>query len=897
MKVLFAVSNESISEAIVKRYPKEYKEILSYKNVYYFNAILKEIQKDKSYDRIVISEDLEPFVNTNAESIDNFIFEHLDKISDEANDEKETSIILICSERRNKGSSILSKLFSIGIYDALLGSERNIGEVCKLINKPRTKKEAKIYYRIDQGLYEPTVENVVNEVEMQNILAYFKRLGKDTDRYTDAFNNVVSQYNEEQLKIIINALPDRIRNVLAVESSKYQALMGTTGKTKEATETPSVKEPGIKINTIGKSANVQGKIVIPSNMRKVGGGSQATVANNSSGIKTVTQSAPNVVKVQRTENNVAANPVIPNNVKTQEPTILENDIEDINSDETVTDVVEEKRGRGRPRKYIVNPDKPKGKRGRPRKNVEEPEVEESTLDNDMSDLLAGITPKVAEPEEYTDAVTVPGLDELDDMFDNEGMVPGLEDDSVLPGMGDDDVLPGMEDDDVLPGMEDDSVLPGMEDDSVLPGMEDDDVLPGMEDDDILPGMGDDDVLPGMGDDDILPGMGDDDILPGMGDDDILPGMEDDDILPGMEDDGVLPGMEDDDILPGMGDDDTLPGMDNDDIFSGMDSVSNVNSNNNENTQNTMVESIKPQINYSMSNLNSLLTRDKKIVAFVGATKNGTSFLVNNLALFLSIHGINTAILDMTQNRNAYYIYTDNMEDRRQIAQRSIEKLENGYAEGIAANKNLTVYTALPGDSTKYENAEPILSTLVQNHSLVLIDCDFTTPPAYFASCQEIYLVQSMDILTIQPLTAFLRDLKNQGALEPEKVRVVINKELKVRGLDTKIIVGGMARYNDPSMTVMKDLFNKDMVKACTIPFDEKVYSKYLETMATCKVSLNGYSNKFMEKLTVLAGSVYPTLNNKKAYNPMNSADGISSNNNNIFSNNMNNTLNKMKNKF
>ena len=183
----------------------------------------------------------------------------------------------------------------------------------------------------------------------------------------------------------------------------------------------------------------------------------------------------------------------------------------------------------------------------------------------------------------------------------------------------------------------------------------------------------------------------------------------------------------------------------------------------------------------------------------------------------------------------------------------------------------------------------------QNHSSVLIDCDFTTPPAYFASCQEIYLVQSMDILTIQPLTAFLRDLKNQGALEPEKVRVVINKELKVRGLDTKIIVGGMARYNDPSMTVMKDLFNKDMVKACTIPFDEKVYSKYLETMATCKVSLNGYSNKFMEKLTALAGSVYPTLNNKKAYNPANSAEGISSNN--VFSNNMNDTLNKMKKKF
>ena len=49
MKVLFAVSNEEISESIVKRYQREYKEIISYKNVYYFNAILKELQKDNKW--------------------------------------------------------------------------------------------------------------------------------------------------------------------------------------------------------------------------------------------------------------------------------------------------------------------------------------------------------------------------------------------------------------------------------------------------------------------------------------------------------------------------------------------------------------------------------------------------------------------------------------------------------------------------------------------------------------------------------------------------------------------------------------------------------------------------------------------------------------------------------
>ena len=121
MKVLFAVSNEGISEAIVKQYQKNYKEIISYKNVYYFNAILKEIQKDKSYDRIVISEDLEPFANNNYDTIDRFLFEKLDSISDESSNTEGTDIpiILIATDRRAKGDSILLKLFSIGIYNTI----------------------------------------------------------------------------------------------------------------------------------------------------------------------------------------------------------------------------------------------------------------------------------------------------------------------------------------------------------------------------------------------------------------------------------------------------------------------------------------------------------------------------------------------------------------------------------------------------------------------------------------------------------------------------------------------------------------------------------------------------------------------------------------------------------
>ena len=280
-----------------------------------------------------------------------------------------------------------------------------------------------------------------------------------------------------------------------------------------------------------------------------------------------------------------------------------------------------------------------------------------------------------------------------------------------------------------------------------------------------------------------------------------------------------------------------------------------------------IETVKPKVDYSMSSLNSLLTKDKKIVTFIGTTKNGTSFLVNNLAALFSSAGVNTAILDMTKNKNSYYIYTNNQEELRNTAFNSISKLQKGFAEGIKVNKSLSVYTALPNDGKDYSDAEPILSTLIQNHSLVLIDCDYDTDPSYFACCQEIYLVQSMDILTIQPLTAFLRDLKSQGALESEKIRVVINKELKVKNLSEKVIIGGLSFYNDPSMSFMTELFNKDMVKFCSIPFDQDAYSKYLYAMAECNVSLSNYSKPFLSKLKILSDMVYPLGGGKAGQNP------------------------------
>ena len=892
MKVLFAVSSESISDAIVKKYQKQYKEILSYKNVYYFNAILKEIQKDKSYDRIVISEDLESFSNNNYEAIDKFIFEKLDDISDEAQDMdgNETSIILICADRRTPGNSFLVKIFGIGIYNALLGTDRSMDNVCKLINKPRVKKEAKIYYKIDSEdvNYSKQSDNEVSELEIQNILTHFRKLGKNTEKYAESFNSIAAQYTDDQLKIVINCLPINVKAVLEQECQKYQELMSVNGMVKKVDRSAlkakeATKQTGIKIDMLENvnQNKISGPIVIPSSVKTSG------KTRKSAGSKTLPKAMP---EIQTEKQEITPKRKIVKKSRKLDESIAENET-------TVNPELRKKKNLSDNSEISTKKVKVKSK---VLSDTEDSEVKIKKVKKDLNSKEQIKKKKVkSENVEETQkpikkVKKVKKVKKIEDEDLENDVLPGLDfssDEEELSGVNyNEEELPGLSDE-----FEEDDELPGLDDD-IEEGEElqnfDDEIE---EDEDELPGL--DDEVEDEDEAEELPGFDDefeevddaDDISQEENDDDeytdevALPELDELDELD--SDDNVLPTLEEDDE-----DDDLLSSISDDEDEDEEEVVPQA-------TPQTQIESIKPRIDYSMSSLNSLLTKDKKIVTFIGTTKNGTSFLINNLAALFASLGINTAILDMTKNKNSYYIYTNNEEELRNIAYNSISKLQKGFAEGIKVNRNLTVYTALPNDGKDYSDAEPILSTLVQNHSLILIDCDFETDPSYFASCQEIYLVQSMDILTIQPLTAFLRDLKSKGVLESEKVRVVINKEIKVRSLTTKAIIGGMSFYNDPSMSFMTELFNKDMVKACSIPFEDNAYSKYLDAMVNCNVSINGYSKTFLSKLKNLGEMVYPLVS-KPNYGSKASPQMNYGNNN--FSSNMGNTLNKMrknKNKF
>ena len=290
----------------------------------------------------------------------------------------------------------------------------------------------------------------------------------------------------------------------------------------------------------------------------------------------------------------------------------------------------------------------------------------------------------------------------------------------------------------------------------------------------------------------------------------------------------------------------------------------VNYNQNQNTNNmnynyaeqtpTMNRNMDVQVQNVANQVNS-----KNVFSFVGTSKNGTSFLVNSLAILFSSIGINTAIVDLTKNKNDYYMCTNNEDRLREIATLSIIKLEKGIAEGVQINKNLSVYTGLPTNDTNKLNSRAVIDTLKKNHTLILLDCDFETNLEYYTYSNQIFTVQSLDVLTMQSLTIHLKKLKELEIISDSKISIILNKEVPVKGLTKKLMIGGLSMYNSPNMEERVQLFNKDNVKVYSVPFDIQAYQKYLENIVHCKFEITGYPKKFITELQLIAENIYPEI--------------------------------------
>ena len=816
MKVLFAVSNDNVSNSIIKKYQQKYKEIITSKNVYYFNAIIKELQKDKSYDVVVIGEDLEPISNNNYDTIDKFIFEKLDNISDEAykNTGEDIPIILICSDRRTKSDSLLVKLFGIGIYNALLGNDRNIDAVCNLINKPRSKKEAKSYYKIDSDdvNYKPESESEVSETEIQNILAHYKKIGNNEKKCVESFNSIAEQYSDTQLRIITKFLPLNVKAILEAKSERYQKLMtGGTVLSNGKYNQYQVPQKNVKSKDLDlltkdlEKTKLTKPVIIPSTMNIE---TENNVVRNPD---MQMQQNYNPQVQYRPQNQIVPqmNSNIENSGENNESQVQSiADLSHINNNVGFENIPNSQANNGVEQNQInqVVEEKPK-RRGRPRKVNNETQEEQSNqaqLQTEAPVKRGRGRPKKIVTEENKQEIVKDNTNQNEtvNLFDLGNNSNDIENSNSTPN----------------------NVNTSSNDINLF-------------------GMANDENINSSPDIDINnfynPYMTDNNSN--------INQVEEKSIA-----ENLNTTFDYNNAAPVQNNTQTMDNNQYESPYSTSPYNMNANSFGTEELVNTNRQ------NNVIRNSN-FIAQNSKIISFVGTSKNGTSFIVNNLAELLSQKGIKTAILDLTKNKNSYYMFTDNDQRLMQIAGNSIKNLASSDANGVQVNKNLTVFTSLPGDDLELENIDAILQTLDNNFSAVLMDCDFETDINYFIKSTEIYLVQSMDALTIQPLTLFLSELKLKSVLDENKLRVIINKEMKLKILTDKMILGGMAKYNEPSMTLQRDLFNPNTIKYVTIPFEEQTYARYLEAIALCQVSLNGYSQRFLSSLENLANMVYPLI--------------------------------------
>ncbi len=245
---------------------------------------------------------------------------------------------------------------------------------------------------------------------------------------------------------------------------------------------------------------------------------------------------------------------------------------------------------------------------------------------------------------------------------------------------------------------------------------------------------------------------------------------------------------------------------------------------------------------------------KKVVCMVGAPKAGTTFCINAIATSLFKRDVKVGMVDLTRKRDTYTLYTYDNEGKRAIAAESMKYASNGLNEPLVYGK-LSIYTGVPGEDRKQYNPANVVETAMNNNSVVLIDCDFSTPIDYYRLAQEIYIIQDMDVLNVNLITIFLRELKTRG-IPMNKVRVIINKHVKC-ALTAKDILDGIATYTSPDLKMFDDLFTASEMTYHILPFDQENYTKYVEMMYKYSNTFSTFTREFKESLDQIVNAIYP----------------------------------------
>ena len=816
MKVLFAMSEREQSSVnnVVARYYEKYGEVLEYKNVFYFRALIAEVKENKNYDRIVISEDLEQFRARDLEQIDRFLFNNIDKITDEIQD---ADIIFICSDRREKGDPFINKLFSIGIYNFLLGDDRSVNPLCDLIKKPKNKREAKQYLNIDTSSIvdtSMTTDDEVDEFQMRSILGFYEGIKNQPEKYLETFDRISEQYSRKQLMIIIRTLPSSIREVI-LQADRYKYLMPTTQPAvpqKQVIQQPSIKENKTKGGGIfgvfrRHKAEQDAKPQTPP--PQFGGviqqGGQVDLSSNEEEQKQAELMARAKEEAKAREKEEEE--------KKQAELMARAKAEAVAREQAEFAARTKAEAEAEAREQAELAAKAKAE-AEAREQAELAAKAKAEAEAKHKAELDAIAAERREQQRLAEIAKIEEQEKINDIEKAKKEAEILERQKTSNKASQDNIVV-----EVSPNLNVGGKTNQIEQQSKSTGSNENINVTTSQSQTVAAkekSVSEDEKR-----------------------------MREEQEKLAMEQKRIK------EEQAKLEEEKRRLREEQEKLINAQNQLK-ANVTDYQNTQqytNTPVVTQIAPVDY------------KKMIVLVGANKVGTTFMTNAIAHSMANAKINTSILDMTRDRSMFYLYNQNEKSLRKRAEECMQKVMSGddcYLETL--NKYLKVYTSIPGtlaDPRRGYKHKAIIETVKSNCSLTIVDADFTTPIDYFDQANEVYLVQDMDLLKMPDTTLFLRELKNRG-LDMKKIRIIINKFVKT-SLSQKQIVQTLSSYSDPSMSFY-DTVLPGKVMSYTVPYNLNNYAKYIESVCSGVLNYKGYSTDFMQAIEEIGAAIFPKSN-------------------------------------
>lgn len=856
MKVLFAIGNAQTSKSVADKYFQLNGEKLEYKDVFYFRALLEEVKKDKSYDRIIISEELEPIKAVTIEEIDQKIFSNIDNITDELQD---AEITFIGSDRRTKTDPLISRLFNIGVYSLLLGNDRNIGSLCSAIKEPKTKKEAKEYLNLNPAMnpsanIRSSSEEEVPEPQINHILKHYEKLGNDTSKYISSFETIEEQFTKEQLVIIAAAICKFLPSVVAETISsdpRYSAFFMPflSRKTLKAVNTNLnsqkhvPKRAGILNFLAGKKEKISENVI------SEGARIQAEEEQKA---RLAAEKAEAESKKMREEAEKASKMQMEQLRKEEEARLAKAELE-LKQKQEAEEAQRLAKEQEELKQRAIAEQKAREEVARIAKEQEElkqmaiaqqkaKEQASKTSTDEMEieiDISALQTNKVAKEQQNKEQEELRQREIAEQKAKEETQRKAKEQEelrqkAIAEQKAKEEAERKAKEQETLRQKAIAEQKAKEEAEKLAKEQE------------------------ALRQKALAEQKAKEEAIRKAKEQEELRQKEVAEQKAREEAERLAREQEE---LKKRLEVERANMQSMNTSSAGVTTITTPTSNSSILTPNVGESELESNF---MTALYQLPSDYKKVVAFVGTNKVGTTFIANAIANNTSVKGIRTSLLDMTKSKGLYYLYNKSDQKKIQIANECMKNLNEGINTPITVdkNKNLFVYTSLPGlgENRKNYKHKTVIDTAKKNCNLLIIDCDFTTPIEYFEQASEIYLVQDMDIIKLQETTAFLREFKNRN-IDWSKLSVIVNKYVKSSFTPKKIVEVGLAYYNDPQMTYTEEF---ETIKSyTTVPFTLEDYARYTEDIARDKIVYKNYSLQLKEAIEQICRKIYPASNSVK----------------------------------